>query len=105
MAQLELRRTLIEVKNSLHIQDKLTKELEIEKNNIKQIMTKVLPINIAKELQEKKRVEPRYIDECSVLFTDFVGFTQLTEKSSPKNLIDLLHQIFCKFDEILGRTE
>ena len=100
MTQLELRRTLKEVKDSLLIQDKLTKELEVEKNNIKQIMTKVLPVNIAIELQDKKRVDPKYVDECSVLFTDFVGFTQLTEKSSPKNLIDLLHQIFCKFDEI-----
>ena len=100
MTQLELRRTLSEVKNSLIVQDKLTKELEVEKNTIKQIMTKVLPVNIAIELQENKRVEPKYVDECSVLFTDFVGFTQLTEKSSPKNLIDLLHQIFCKFDEI-----
>ena len=54
MTQLELRRTLIEVKNSLIVREKLTKELEVEKNNIKQIMKKVLPVNIAIELQEKK---------------------------------------------------
>ena len=65
MTQLELRRTLSEVKNSLMVQDKLTKELEVEKNTIKQIMTKVLPVNIAIELQENKRVEPKYVDECS----------------------------------------
>tara|TARA_B100000029_G_scaffold70791_1_gene62859 strand:+ start:1131 stop:2333 length:1203 start_codon:yes stop_codon:yes gene_type:complete len=105
MTQLELRRTLIEVKDSLIAREKLTKELEAEKNNIKQIMKKVLPVNIAIELQEKKRVEPKYIDECSVLFTDFVGFTQLTEKSSPKNLVDLLHQIFCKFDAICRQNK
>ncbi len=105
MTQLELRRTLVEVKNSLIIQDKLTKEIEVEKNNIKQIMTKILPLDIAIELQEKKRVEPKYIDECSVLFSDFAGFTQLTENISPKNLIDLLHQIFCKFDEICKKNE
>jgi len=105
MTQLELRRTLIEVKDSLIVREKLTKELEVEKNNIKQIMKKVLPVNIAIELQEKKRVEPKYIDECSVLFTDFVGFTQLTEKSSPKNLVELLHQIFCKFDEICRQNK
>ena len=87
------------------IQDKLTKEIEIERNNIKQIMTRVLPVDIANELQEKKRVEPKYIDECSILFADFVGFTQLTEKLSPKNLIALLDQIFCKFDEICKKNE
>ncbi len=105
MTQLELRRTLVEVNNSLIIQDKLTKEIEIEKNNIKHLMTKILPLDIAIELQEKKRVEPKYIDECSVLFSDFAGFTQLTENISPKNLIDLLHQIFCKFDEICKKNE
>ena len=105
MTQLELRRTLIEVKDSLIAREKLTKELEVEKNNIKNIMKKVLPVNIAIELQEKKRVEPKYIDECSVLFTDFVGFTQLTEKSSPKNLVELLHQMFCKFDEICRQNK
>ena len=105
MTQLELRRTLAEIKNSLLIQGKLTKELEVEKDNIKQIMSKILPVNIALELQEEKKVEPKYIDECSVLFTDFVGFTKLTENISPKNLIDLLHQIFCKFDEICKKNE
>ncbi len=105
MTQLELRRTLAEIKNSLFIQGKLTKELEVEKDNIKQIMSKILPVNIALELQEEKKVEPKYIDECSVLFTDFVGFTKLTENISPKNLIDLLHQIFCKFDEICKKNE
>ena len=105
MTQLELRRSLVEVKNSLIIQDKLTNELELEKNNIKQIMAKVLPTDIANELKENKRVEPKYIEDCSVLFTDFVGFTRLTEKLSPKNLIDLLHQIFCKFDEICKQNE
>ncbi len=54
MTQLELRRTLIEVKDSLIVREKLTKELEAEKNNIKQIMKKVLPVNIAIELQKKK---------------------------------------------------
>ena len=68
-------------------------------------MKKVLPVSVAIELQEKQRVEPKYIDECSVLFTDFVGFTKLTEKSSPKNLIELLHQIFCKFDEICRQNK
>ena len=37
MTQLELRRTLIEVKDSLIAREKLTHELEEEKNNIKNI--------------------------------------------------------------------
>ena len=55
MTQLELRRTLIEVKDSLTAREKLTKELEVEKNNIKNIMKKVLPVSVAIELQEKQR--------------------------------------------------
>jgi len=100
MAQLELRRTIIEVNCLIEEQKKLSESINMEKNNIENLLSRVLPHEIAKELQENDRVEPKYIDECSILFTDFVGFTKLTETLAPKTLIDLLHQVFCQFDKI-----
>ena len=92
MAQLELRRTLIEVNRLVEEQKELSQRVNLEKENVELLLSRVLPDEIAKELQDNKRVEPKYIDECSILFTDFVGFTKLTETISPKSLIDLLHQ-------------
>ena len=105
MAQLELRRTLIEVNRLVEEQKELSQRVNIEKENVELLLSRVLPDEIAKELQDNERVEPKYIDECSILFTDFVGFTKLTETLSPKTLIDLLHQVFCQFDKICKKYE
>ena len=66
-------------------------------------MVNMLPASIAEELKRDGKVEPKYIDEASIMFCDFVGFTKLTETMSPQNLIDLLHQYFCKFDSIVAK--
>ena len=105
MAQLELRRALIDVNRLVEEQKELSQRVNLEKENVELLLSRVLPDEIAKELQDNKRVEPKYIDECSILFTDFVGFTKLTETLSPKSLIDLLHQIFCQFDKICKKYE
>ena len=105
MAQLELRRTLIEVNRLVEEQKELSQRVNLEKENVELLLSRVLPDEIAKELQDNERVEPKYIDECSILFTDFVGFTKLTETLSPKTLIDLLHQVFCQFDKICKKYE
>ena len=105
MTQLELRRTLIEVNRLVEEQKELSQRMNLEKENVENLLSRIFPIEISRELQENDRVEPKYINECSILFTDFVGFTKLTETLSPKNLIDLLHQIFCQFDKICKKYD
>tara|TARA_A100001037_G_C15142381_1_gene634455 strand:- start:1467 stop:2660 length:1194 start_codon:yes stop_codon:yes gene_type:complete len=105
MAQLELRRTLIDVNRLVEEQKELSQRVNREKENAELLLSRMLPDEIAKELRNNDRVEPKYIDECSILFTDFVGFTKLTETLAPKTLIDLLHQIFCQFDKICKKYE
>ncbi len=105
MTQLELRRTLIDVKGLMDDQKELSRRINIEKEKVENLLSRILPEEVSRELQENNRVEPKYIDECSILFTDFVGFTQLTEILAPKTLIDLLHQVFCQFDKICKKYE
>ena len=105
VAQLELRRTLIEVNRLVEEQKELSHRLNMEKDNVEALLSRVLPNEIARELCENNCVEPKYIDECSILFADFVGFTKLTETLAPKTLIDLLHQVFCQFDNICKKHD
>ncbi len=42
-------------------------------------------------------------DDVTVLFTDFKGFTAMSEKVSPKQLVKDLHECFSAFDEICGK--
>ena len=56
-------------------------------------------------MKETDRVEPRFYSAASVIFGDFVGFTQLAENLEPKSLIELLHQYFCAFDKIIANHD
>ena len=49
------------------------------------------------------RVTPRFYESATVMFADFQGFTQLTERMDPKGLVEQLDQFFSAFDEITGR--
>jgi class 3 adenylate cyclase len=95
MAQLELRRALKEADNAVKKREELYQALLSEKQALDQFMANMLPASIAEELKRDGKVEPKYIDEASIMFCDFVGFTKLTETMSPQNLIDLLHQCLC----------
>lgn len=47
--------------------------------------------------------EPKYYEQASILFTDFVGFTGIVSKIQPEKLIKELNEIFAKFDTITER--
>ena len=42
-----------------------------------------------------------YYSSASILFTDFVGFTKLTENIEPGDLIETLDEFFASFDQIM----
>jgi class 3 adenylate cyclase len=45
----------------------------------------------------------RQFDDVTVLFTDFVDFTKISEKLSPHELVSELHLNFKAFDDIMER--
>jgi adenylate cyclase len=56
-----------------------------------ELLLNILPEETAKELKEKGSADAKLIDEVTVLFTDFKGFTEMSEVLSPKELVqDLL---------------
>jgi class 3 adenylate cyclase len=62
-----------------------------------------LPAETAEELKQKGFSEARQIDEVTVLFTDFKGFTQLSERLTPKELVAEINECFSAFDHIMGK--
>ena len=57
-----------------------TKDLEIEKQKSEELLLNILPEETAEELKAKGFARTRDYEFCSVLFTDFKGFTQLSEE-------------------------
>jgi class 3 adenylate cyclase/HAMP domain-containing protein len=67
------------------------------------LLLNILPEEIAGELRENDAVEPKYFEDVSILFTDFVGFTLSTEKLAAEDLVHLLNEYFTAFDNIATR--
>jgi class 3 adenylate cyclase len=78
-------------------------ELAAEKHLAESLLLNILPARAAKELREKGAVDPRYFEDATIMFTDFVGFTLSTEKLAAEDLVHMLHEYFTAFDRISRR--
>jgi len=66
------------------------------------LLRNILPDEIATELKVSGASEPRYFASTTVCFTDFVGFTQISESMTPRDLVRELDQCFTYFDSVMG---
>ena len=41
--------------------------------------------------------------EVTILFTDIVGFTAMSQTVAPQQVMEFLHKLFVRFDELVGR--
>lgn len=77
--------------------------VEKEKARSEELLLNILPAEVAEELKTTGGAKARHFDNVTVLFTDFVNFTQASEKMHPQALIDELHTCFKAFDEITAK--
>ena len=77
-----------------------TIELNTEKEKSDKLLNNVLPKYVIEDLKRTGTSPPRKLDLISVMFTDFVGFTNISKQISPEKLINELNELFTKFDEI-----
>ncbi|MGV9013028.1 MAG: adenylate/guanylate cyclase domain-containing protein [Flavobacteriales bacterium] len=68
-----------------------------------ELLLNILPKEVAKELKAKGSTEAELIEHVTVLFTDFKGFTAMSEQLSPKELVRDIHECFSAFDGICGK--
>jgi class 3 adenylate cyclase/tetratricopeptide (TPR) repeat protein len=76
-------------------------KIKIGKKRSDELLLNILPEEVAEELKAKGSAEAKLIDEVTVLFTDFKGFTQLAEKLTPKELVSEIDECFSAFDHIM----
>ncbi len=77
-----------------------TLELEQRQAHTKQLLHNILPLEIAKELSETGRAQTARHESVTILFTDFIGFTQTISALPPDELVSELNDIFAAFDDI-----
>jgi class 3 adenylate cyclase len=82
---------------------KTNKLLDAQKVKIENLLLNILPAEVAEELQKNGTATPRFYKMASVLFTDFKGFTKLSEKLTPQEVISELDIFFMAFDDIVDK--
>ena len=84
-------------------QRRLNNQISEERDKSDKLLLNILPKRIANELKHNSKVPPRKYEKVSVLFTDFVGFTNIAEILTEDELIEELDRYFNVFDGIIEK--
>jgi len=79
--------------------------LELEQARSEKLLLNILPAPIAERLKDNDMRIADHYDSVTVMFADLVNFTQMSEKMPPTQLIDLLSQVFLRFDKLAEKYQ
>ncbi|XZN97161.1 MAG: adenylate/guanylate cyclase domain-containing protein [Microcoleus sp.] len=80
---------------------KLVQEaLSFQQDQTEKLLLNILPKPIAERLKVEQSTIADSFEEVSVLFADIVGFTELSARMSPTELVKRLNVIFSQFDQL-----
>ena len=77
------------------------KQLFIEKERAEKWLNNALPSQAIKELKVQGKVSAKAYEHATILFTDVVGFSKISENITPTRLVNKLDVLFRKFDQII----
>jgi adenylate cyclase len=80
--------------------EKRTGELRQEKERSEQLLLNILPAEIADRLIRTNESPAEHFEEATILFADIVGFTSISARIEPLQLVTGLNQIFSAFDQL-----
>ncbi|MDP4827390.1 MAG: hypothetical protein NWR73_06875 [Flavobacteriales bacterium] len=75
-----------------------TKELKVERDRSERLLLNILPKETADELKQNGFAMTKSYRQASVLFSDFKGFTMMSELVSSEELVSMLDDAFKAFD-------
>lgn len=79
----------------------IKKEKQVSEN----LLLNILPEEVAQELKANGKVHAKLYEHVTVLFTDFVNFTNAGERLTPQELVAELDACFQVFDEIISKYD
>jgi len=85
--------------------DRQVVALAAEKARAEELLLNVLPASIAERLKSGQRPIADGFPRVSVLFADIVGFTKMSERVTPVELVDRLNRMFSSFDDLADKLK
>ncbi|VDL85873.1 unnamed protein product [Schistocephalus solidus] len=82
-----------------------TMELEEEKHKTEDLIAKMLPLSVAQALVFGNPVDPEAFENVSIYFSEIVGFSLISAKSTPLQIVDLLNDIYSTFDATIEKFD
>lgn len=83
------------------ISDSLQRKILEEQEKSDNLLLNTLPEKVVNELKQNGTTAPESFDNVTIYFSDLVGFTELSDKLSPSELIEELNDLFTVFDDIM----
>jgi hypothetical protein len=72
----------------------------VAKKDMKVLLYKMMPPVVVKKLRRGETVVQRY-DLSTIFFSDIVGFTKMSGEMSPLEVMELLNEMYSKFDDLV----
>lgn len=107
---IQVNNRMIQVQHEREMLERQAKELA-EKNRVideerrksDDLLLNILPQGVADELKQRGKVRAKLHPDVTVIFSDFSGFTGISEKLTPQELVTEIDTCFRAFDNIMGK--
>ncbi|XP_038070397.1 uncharacterized protein LOC119739493 [Patiria miniata] len=97
----QAKRLLGKVGKYARILDKKTQELATEKRTTEKLLYQMMPRSVADQLRQKKELIAEEFSSVTIYFSDIVEFTSLAARSTPMEVVTLLNELYCMFDNCI----
>ena len=95
-----------DIKGSANITPRQVRKSEASSDSRANLLIEeMFPSHIAEALREGRKVEPESHEEVTIVFSDIVGYTDITSSMSDTKVSDLLDRLYNKLDELCERLE
>lgn len=96
----QLEELVERLQNEIKERQEVEVALRLAQKKSDHLLLNILPAAIVENLKQGQGSAAERFDSATVLFADIVDFTSLAARISPLELVNLLNQIFSKFDEL-----
>ena len=77
--------------------------LKVEQAKSDELLVNMLPLPIAEQMKSGEQTVACKFEEVSILFVHIVGMSTLLQQFSLTEMFQYVHEIFCKFDEMVQK--